>query len=130
MTRSKILSVLTSFAVILLLIILQPIEINAQGKGKNKSKVAKKEVGPPPWAPAHGYRTKTRYVYFSDYNVYYDNTRGVYISVAGSNWQIDAKLPNILSGVDLNAAVKVDLDFSGDEPQRYNKDHKNNFGKQ
>lgn len=26
--------------------------------------------GPPPWAPAHGYRAKTRHIYFPDHNVY------------------------------------------------------------
>lgn len=104
-------------------------EIVAQGKGKGKGEVAKKENGPPPWAPAHGYRAKTRYVYFSEYDVYYDHDRGVYISIGGNNWQVTAKLPSILAGVDLKAAVKIDLDFSGDDPQRNNKDHRLKFKK-
>ncbi len=113
----------------ILLFTAAPGDVNAQGKGNNKAKVAKKETGPPPWAPAHGYRAKTRYVYFNEYNVYYDHDRGVYISLSGNNWQVTAKLPSILSSVDLNAAVKIDLDFSGDDPQKYNKDHRSKFGK-
>lgn len=35
--------------------------------------------GPPPWAPAHGYRAKTRHIYFPDQNMYYDIQRGNYI---------------------------------------------------
>ena len=129
MNRHKILLRLSGLCLILLLFAAAPNEACAQGKGKGKSKVAKKEAGPPPWAPAHGYRAKTRYVYFSQYNVYYDHDRGVYISLGGNNWQVTAKLPSILSGVDLNAAVKVDLDFSGDEPFRYNSDHRKKWGK-
>jgi hypothetical protein len=104
-------------------------ELFAQGKGKGKGEVTKKENGPPPWAPAHGYRAKTRYVYFSEYDVYYDHDRGVYISIGGNNWQVTAKIPSILSGVDLKAAVKIDLDFSGDDPQRNNKDHRSKYKK-
>lgn len=115
---------------LLMLLLAAPSDTMAQGKGKgNKNNAVKAQPGPPPWAPAHGYRAKTRYVYFSDYNVYYDHERGVYISLGGNNWQITAKLPSILSGVDLTAAVKVDLDFSGDDPQRNNREHKQKFGK-
>ena len=36
----------------------------AQGKSNKKIKTSyKKETGTPPWAPAHGYRAKTRYVF-------------------------------------------------------------------
>jgi hypothetical protein len=103
----------------------------AQGKGKEKKaqKTEKKGGGPPPWAPAHGYRAKTRYVYFKDYPVYYDNDRGVYISLSGGNWSVSAKLPSILSGVDLVGAAKIDLDFSGDSPQAQHDSHKQKYPK-
>jgi hypothetical protein len=99
----------------------------AQGKSKKKQKNEKKGGGPPPWAPAHGYRAKTRYVYFQDYPVYYDNDRGVYISMSGKNWSISAKLPDILKGVDLFATPKIDLDFSGDKPQELFDEHKSKY---
>lgn len=103
----------------------------AQGKGKSKEKAKseKKGGGPPPWAPAHGYRAKTRYVYFKDYPVYYDNDRGVYISLSGGNWSVSAKLPSLLAGVDLVAAAKIDLDFSGDNPQAEHDAHKKKYPK-
>jgi hypothetical protein len=103
----------------------------AQGKSKNKNKQKseKRGGGPPPWAPAHGYRAKTRYTYFRDYPVYYDNDRGVYISLSGKNWSVSAKLPDILKGVDLLATPKVDLDFSGDDPQREYDQHKEKYPK-
>lgn len=114
-----------------LLFLLTPNQSVAQGKGKgNKSgKAVQKKPGPPPWAPAHGYRAKTRYVYFSDYEVYYDHDRGVYISLSGSNWSVSARLPSILSRVDLTAAVKVDLDFDGDEPHKNHAQFKKKYPK-
>jgi len=102
----------------------------AQGKGKGKKQNSTvKEAGPPPWAPAHGYRAKTRYVFFRDYAVYYDHERGVYISLAGKDWQVSASLPVNLKGVDLHAAVKIDLESDGNEPQRYYYQHKEKFAK-
>lgn len=117
------------FTLLLVLLIGSARSSQAQGKSKDthNSKGSKKEAGPPPWAPAHGYRAKTRYVYFKDYNVYYDNSRGVYISVSGGKWIVSAKIPSSISGIDLVAAVKIDLDVDGDEPQRYNADHKKKY---
>jgi hypothetical protein len=103
-------------------------EALAQGKGKQK-KHAVKRGGPPPWAPAHGYRAKTRYVFFRDYAVYYDHQEGVYISLAGRNWQVSASLPVNLKGVDLNAAVKIDLEAEGDNPQYQYNEHKQKYAR-
>ncbi|MBL6445017.1 hypothetical protein JMN32_01765 [Fulvivirga sp. 29W222] len=97
------------------------------GKNKNKKYKAKESVGPPPWAPAHGYRAKTRYVFFKDHDVYYDNEKGVYISVSGKGWEVSAKLPSILKGIDLKAAAKIDLNYSGDRPQKYYDRHKKKY---
>lgn len=116
---------------VLVLLALTSTGVSAQGKGKNKEKqkTEKKKGGPPPWAPAHGYRAKTRYVYFKDYPVYYDNDNGVYISMSGGNWSVSAKLPGILTGVDLVAAAKIDLDFSGDKPQVEYEAHQKKYPK-
>lgn len=122
-----------SFIIITLLLgafALTPNEALAQGKGKDKGqKVEKKGGGPPPWAPAHGYRAKTRYVYFKDHGVYYDHERGVYISISSGKWTVSAKLPSTLSGVDLKLAAKIDLDFDGDDPQRDFEAHKKKYPK-
>ena len=96
----------------------------AQGKGKGKGQVKEKtKGGPPSWAPAHGYRAKTRHVFFKEYNVYYDLQKSVYISLSGSNWQVSAELPVRLANVNLSAAVQVEIDLDADDPQRYYKTH-------
>ena len=131
---------LLSVGVIFLLFIVST-DIYAQGKSNQKSNAPKKEVpakgksdvskkpGPPPWAPAHGYRAKTRYVYFKDYDVYYDHTRGVYISISGGKWVLTTQLPRILARVDLVKAARIDLDFDGNEPQREHAIHKKKYPK-
>jgi hypothetical protein len=127
----KTINIIRIAGLVILLTTLASLGAFAQGKGKSKEKqkTEKKGGGPPPWAPAHGYRAKTRYVYFKDYPVYYDNDRGVYISLSGSNWSVSAKLPSILAGVDLVAAAKIDLDFSGDKPQAEYDAHKKKYPK-
>ena len=102
----------------------------AQKKGPKKAKTSyKKEAGPPPWAPAHGYRAKTRYVYFSEHNFYYDNNKGTYIYLSGKNWEVSAQLPSLFRNLDLNAAIKIDLDYEADNPQSNNVDHKRKYKK-
>lgn len=79
--------------------------------------------GPPPWAPAHGYRAKTRYVYFPDQNFYYDLNTHNYIYLSGPNWSISASLPKIFVGINLGSSTQIQLDFVGDRPYRYNNEH-------
>ena len=106
---------LIGFVVLLIVTFALPLETLGQGKGKPK--------GPPPWAPAHGYRTKTRHVYFPDNNFYFDVQKSVYIYFSGDKWQVGVKLPSLYAGIDLKGAVKVELELAIDSPQKYNSDH-------
>ncbi len=45
-------------------------------KGENRG-------GPPPWAPAHGYRAKHRYRYYPSAEIYFDLGRGIYFYYEG-----------------------------------------------
>ncbi len=83
----------------------------------------KKAGGPPPWAPAHGYRAKTRHIYFPDHNFYFDIQRGVYIFMEGGKWSIAARLPGLFGNINLSASTQVELDISTSEPQAYNARH-------
>jgi hypothetical protein len=109
---------LITFLLLGILSVAVPMETLGQGKDKK---------GPPPWAPAHGYRAKTRHVYFPQYNFYFDLQRGVYIYLSGSTWQVAAKLPASFAEVDLKGAVQVELDLDTDTPQKYNSEHKVKF---
>ena len=83
-----------------------------------------KKNGPPPWAPAKGYRAKTRQIYFPEQNFYYDTQRGVYIYLNnGGNWEVNVKLPSIFAKIDLGSVAKVELKLDTDFPQQYNAEH-------
>ena len=79
--------------------------------------------GPPPWAPAHGYRAKTRHIYFPEQNFYYDVQNHNYMYLSNNNWQISVALPSIFAGINLGNATQVQLDFTGNNPYRYNEVH-------
>ncbi|NIM99338.1 MAG: hypothetical protein GTO24_15065, partial [candidate division Zixibacteria bacterium] len=54
----------------------------------------KPKTGPPPWAPAHGYRAKHGYYYYPSQYVYYDVKRGVYFYIEGDGWRVSGRLPS------------------------------------
>lgn len=81
------------------------------------------QADPPRWAPAHGYRAKTRQIYFPDQNFYFDLQRSVYIYFYNGKWITNAKLPTVYANVNLFLAPKVELEITTNEPYRYNKTH-------
>ena len=83
-------------------------------------RVAHKRKGPPPHAPAHGYRKKFGYDYYPTANVYYDRSREVYFYLAGSNWEMKVSLPSRLR-VNVNEAVYLEL--GTDRPYQHNAEH-------
>lgn len=75
---------------------------------------------PPHWAPAHGHHYKpVRYVYYRDYNVYYDCYRGVYITLSGRNWVYSHRIPAHMHRVNFHRIAYVDLDYFDDDLPRY-----------
>jgi len=75
--------------------------------------------GPPPWAPAHGYRAKHQYHYYPSAQVYFDTGRGLYFYYQSGRWQVSAQLP---SSVRLHLGHSVTLDMDTDRPYRYHSD--------
>ncbi len=84
--------------------------------------------GPPPWAPAHGYRAKFRQIYYPQYNFYYDTYKHVYIYMGGHGWEINVSLPARYAHIDLNACRRVPLNIDSDRPYIYNHDHMVRYG--
>jgi hypothetical protein len=108
--------VLIGFVVLLAATFLMPMDVVAQGNKKPK--------GPPNWAPAHGYRAKTRHIYFPDNNFYFDTQKNVYIYLSGNQWQVSIKLPSLFASIDLKGAVQVELELYTNAPQKFNAEHK------
>jgi hypothetical protein len=85
--------------------------------------------GPPPWAPAHGYRAKTRHIYFPEHNVYFDLQKKVFIYINGSNWSVGVSLPTSFGSINLRTSSQIELDYYGNYPYYFNKDHKAKYKK-
>lgn len=79
--------------------------------------------GPPPWAPAHGYRAKTKHIYFPEQNFYYDIEARNYIYLNGGRWSISASIPRPFININLGGAPQVQLEFAGHNPYRENHIH-------
>lgn len=75
--------------------------------------------GPPPWAPAHGYRAKHRYRYYPDSYVYYDSGRRLYFYSSIGDWKAAVALPSSIH-IDLDRYVVIETDT--DRPYVYHSD--------
>ena len=77
--------------------------------------------GPPPHAPAHGYRAKHRYRYYPHSQVYFDPVRQLYFYLEGSGWRMAASLPHALR-LQLDHYVMIEME--SDRPYVHFKEHK------
>ena len=83
-----------------------------------------KKGGPPPHAPAHGYRAKHRYRYYPSCRVYYDTGRRIYFYLQSDEWRASISLPNNLH---FRLGDYVTLDIDTDKPYVYSKKHKKKY---
>lgn len=84
--------------------------------------------GPPPHAPAHGYRAKHQYRYYPHQNVYYEPARGMYFYMAGNGWSFGASIPAGLTVASLGTYVSIGLDTA--HPYEFNHDHVEKYPKE
>ena len=78
-----------------------------------------KDSGPPPWAPAHGYRAKHRYYYYPTSYVYFDIDRRLYFYMSAGQWRVGASLP---AGISIEVGESVLLEMDSDTPYHYHGD--------
>lgn len=72
--------------------------------------------GPPPWAPAHGYRAKHRYLYYPSPQVYFDTGRNIYFYYRSGQWEVSAQLPRAIR---VQLGQSVTLDMNTEKPYQY-----------
>jgi hypothetical protein len=72
--------------------------------------------GPPPWAPAHGYRKKYKYRYYPSTQVYYDTGQSIYFYFSSGQWQVSKNLPRQIR---MSMGHDVILEMNTDKPYRY-----------
>ena len=79
------------------------------------------QKGPPPHAPAHGYRAKYRYNYYPDVNVYLDVDRRLYFYLEGDEWKVSVSLPEHFR---FRLGDHVTIEMDTDKPYTGHEDHK------
>ena len=92
--------------------------IMIEKKPSEDARPAYNKGGPPPWAPAHGYRAKHTYRYYPSSRVYYDRKRGLYFYYENGQWRVSVSLP---SGIRVNVNNYITLEMDTDKP--YEWDH-------
>jgi hypothetical protein len=65
--------------------------------------------GPPPWAPAHGYRAKYQYRYYPSASVYFDIGRKLYFYLHLGEWRVSTTLPTRIR-IDVGEYVILEMD--------------------
>jgi len=70
---------------------------------------------PAPRVVNHYYYDRPRYVYYRDYDVYYDCHRQVFISFSGRNWTVSVNRPVCMDRVDIYRAAQVNVNYYDDD---------------
>ncbi len=79
---------------------------------------------PPKWAPAHGYRAKTRHIYFPEHNFYYDIQQKSYFYQNNGRWTVSVAVPAPFLRINLGNTSQVQLDYYGAYPYYFNSNHR------
>jgi hypothetical protein len=72
--------------------------------------------GPPPWAPAKGYRAKARYTYFPSLNFYFDTKIGIYFFLEAGFWVQKTSLPVKYKNYNWSNYKYEEFDWSTNKP--------------
>ncbi|MBS1636385.1 MAG: hypothetical protein JST26_10740 [Bacteroidetes bacterium] len=85
----------------------------------------------PYWRP--GYTCYRRWIYFPQYNVYWDNRRNVYLFWNGNAWFAQPALPPAMVNININTAKTYELkpsDDDVDDVYKNNSEHQQEYPKQ
>jgi hypothetical protein len=74
------------------------------------------QAGPPPWAPAHGYRAKARYTYFPTLGFYFDTRIGAYFFLEAGIWTKRTTLPERYRNYNWKNYRYEEFDWASNEP--------------
>ena len=94
------------------------------GQPMPPGQIKKQGGGPPPWAPAHGYRAKQQYRYYPRYNIYQDPASGLFFSFQGGTW-VKGGLPGGVPPGHLGKGYMLNGD--PDAPYKGNDDHRKKY---
>jgi hypothetical protein len=67
----------------------------------------------------HHHYKRPRYIYYRDYDVYYDFQRNAYISFTGRNWMVTAAVPMTMRHVNVRTVRSYEVDYYNDDIPHY-----------
>lgn len=67
------------------------------------------QKGPPPWAPAHGFRRNRGYYFYPGANVYYRPADRTWFYLEGREWRVGVNLPTSLR-IDFTKSVPLEME--------------------
>jgi hypothetical protein len=85
--------------------------------------------GPPPWAPAKGYRAKARYTYFPSLNFYFDSKIGIYFFLESGKWVQKNSLPDKYKNYKWKNYKYEEFNWDNNQPWEKHKDKENGKNK-
>jgi hypothetical protein len=100
------------------------IDTGSEPKSKPPAQAKNRKGGPPPHAPAHGYRAKHTYQYYPQSGIYFDVHRKMYFYLEGDRWQVSVSLPDRLR---VRLGEHVTLKMETDRPYIKYDEHKRKY---
>jgi hypothetical protein len=100
------------------------IDTGSEQKSKPPIQAKNKKGGPPPHAPAHGYRMKHTYLYYPQSGVYFDVGRKIYFYLEGDRWQVSVSLPHQIR---VRLGKHVTIEMNTDWPYTNYAEHKHKY---
>lgn len=73
----------------------------------------------PDWSPRYGDRYNSRYIFYEDYNLYYDCHRDVFVLWTGHVWVTTSRVPKVMYRIDFNRTRIRGVDYWDDDLDRY-----------
>lgn len=73
---------------------------------------------------------RPRYIYYRDYDVYYDRTNNVYISSSGKGWRVTTALPVVMHRVNIRNTKRYEVDYYDDDFPRYLETRRPSYGRE
>lgn len=67
------------------------------------------QKGPPPWAPAHGFRRNREYYFYPGANVYFRPADRTWFYLDGREWRVGVSLPTSIR-VDFGRSVSLEME--------------------
>ena len=110
-----------NFTVVALIAMLALISAGVQAQGKGHGHHGHKVDRHPHHHHAkviergHVHTVSPRYVYYRDFNIYYDYSRRAYLTLSSGRWVVSTSIPVAMRRHDMARTTYIEVDYRGDD---------------